>query len=441
MDKKKNLLNLFTEDVTYNFHLIKTEEPSGHLIYLIKNGSPINTDTLEFSKKDIAEELISECNIEIEKVTCSVYFTKEDNTEKLKYQLTEKLVEDSEFSNFIEEIKNEYRILEIKDTLLYKKDPKAYEESRRQEHIEHQKELWDRVVEQYNKQKKDREDALIAYDNNIIELLKEYFESIIEYEKQDFDFFVELDKIISNLIDPETFIKIDDSTFICRTEIIKLENDKIYVVLTDNNIYYTATLRFDKTSLLTEDAKKLEIYDIPETKSDYEILIQLYNIDVSEIKEWEYKSESERFKYVIDYLVPIFKTEKERKTQEFIDKIKKEDELELGEIELGENDDDEDEDEDEDDNTKKHLNPSDWYFDVFVPEDLDDMNPSCIALFENFDGLDDQLGSHNLSKNVINALNRAGIYGDCELMEAIWEVSDSLKKTKKDIIFFIISSL
>ena len=39
--------------------------------------------------------------------------------------------------------------------------------------------------------------------------MKEYFESIIEFEKRDFDFTVEFEKLLGNLIDPETWIKND----------------------------------------------------------------------------------------------------------------------------------------------------------------------------------------------------------------------------------------
>jgi hypothetical protein len=78
------------------------------------------------------------------------------------------------------------------------------------------------------------------------------------------------------------------------------------------------------------------------------------------------------------------------------------------------------------------MKTSDWYFDVFVGEDS--YTPSMVALSEDGCGLDDQLGSHNLPKNIIAALNRAGVYGDCEMMEAVWEVVDSESKTKEDII-------
>ena len=78
------------------------------------------------------------------------------------------------------------------------------------------------------------------------------------------------------------------------------------------------------------------------------------------------------------------------------------------------------------------MKTSDWYFNVFVSDNSYD--PSVIALSQDGIGLDDQLGSHNLPQNIIDALNRAGIYGDCEMMEAIWEVNDYESKTREDII-------
>ena len=62
-------------------------------------------------------------------------------------------------------------------------------------------------------------------------------------------------------------------------------------------------------------------------------------------------------------------------------------------------------------------------------------NPIMIGMTEtDFDGcLDDQMGSHCLSQEVIDALNRGGIHGDCEAMESVWEVRDHTK-SKQEII-------
>ena len=452
MGNRRNLLNLFTQDVSYNYHLIRTEEPNGHLLYLIKNGSELIIDTLEFSATMLPEELIKECEVKIEKIAPAIFFTEEFDTAELKEKLNNKFSEDALFSSFIDYIKDEYRILEIKDTLLYKKDPEAYEAEKQKEHIDHQKDLWEEYAKQLEEKKKSRENALMAYNNDLLKILKEVFESSIEYEKRDFDLAQELNKFIGNLIDPETWIKINDQPYLCRTEICSLEQDRMNVFFTDNNDYsYTATLRFDKTVLVTENVVRINDGDeLPITKSDYEVLTQLFDIDCSSVEEWEYKNETDRFEYVIDLLVPIFKKNKEEKEKEWVDKVLKErNEAEDSDIEETDEDNIEETDEEDFDfmdvennlnqNTmkKKNMQPTDWYFDVSVPEieDEDDMGGSIIALSKDPSGyLDDQLGSHSLSKNVIDALNRAGICGDCELMEAMWEVEDPETKTKYDII-------
>ena len=81
---------------------------------------------------------------------------------------------------------------------------------------------------------------------------------------------------------------------------------------------------------------------------------------------------------------------------------------------------------------KKNMQPSDWYFDVEVAEIEDEMS-AIVALSKDGVVLDDSLGSHSLSQTVIDALNRAGVDGECELMEAMWEVVDT-ELSKEDII-------
>jgi len=325
MNKKKNLLNLFTQDVKYNYHLINTTEPNGHLIYLIKEGLPLDIDSLIFKQTAIAEELIKECDIKMEKFAPAVFFTDENNTDDLKIKLNFKLYESEDFSKFIEEIKDEYRILEIKDSLLYKKDPDAYNKVKEDEYLEHQKELWGEYMKQIEDKKVQRDETLTAYNNDLIKLLKDYFQSIVEYEKKDFDFTKELDKFLSNFIDTETWIKIDENPFICRADICSLESDKMNVFLTDNNDKsFTATLRFDKTSLITENVIKINKDDeLPKIMYDYEILSQLYDVDTTSVKEWDFKTNTEKIEYVIDYLAPIFKEENEKKQKELVEKYLK----------------------------------------------------------------------------------------------------------------------
>lgn len=324
MNKRKSLLDLFTQDASYNYHLVRTIEPNGHLLYLIKNGEILEQDTLEFKPTAIVEELIKECSVQIEKFAPAIFWTEEFDTTELKEKLNVKLSEEPNFSNFIDSIKEEYRILEVQDSLLFKKDPEAYAEAKKAEYAEHQKELMEDFLKQHTESKNKREEAILAYNNNLFKLLKEYFESIIEYEKRDFNFSSELEKIVGSLIDPETWIKIEDQPFACRIEICSLLEDRIKVYLTDNNEYsYTATLRLDEIHLITEDAIRIdESVTSPSIKSDYDILAQLYDVDIKSVPEWNYKNETDRFEYVIDYLIPIFKEESEKRKQEYLDKIK-----------------------------------------------------------------------------------------------------------------------
>lgn len=333
MNKKKNLLNLFSEDTQYNYHIINTQEPDGNLIYLIKNGSPLNVDTLEFSTNRIAEELISDCDVKIEKFAPSIYFTEETNVTDLKIKLNFKLYESEEFSNFIDTIKDEYRTLEVKDSLLYKKDPEAYNEAKQKEHEEHQKDLWGEYMKQIEEQKKKREDTLMSYNNDLIKLISEYLENVIEFEKRDFDLAKELDKFLSSLIDIDKWIKINDNPFICRTDVISFEKDKMNVFLTDNNDYsFTATLRFDKTVLVTENVVRItENDELPKVMSDYEFLSQLYNVDLNIFEDWSFKNETDRFNDVIDHLSTIFKENKIKREKDYLESILKEEKEENNE--------------------------------------------------------------------------------------------------------------
>jgi hypothetical protein len=322
MNKKKNLLNLFTQDTQHNYHIVKTTGPDGHLLYLMKNGLDLNVESLEFKPTSIAEELVKECDVKIEKFAPSIFFTEETDTDELKIKLNFKLYESEDFSKFIDEIKDEYRILEVKDSLLYKNDPEAYKKAHDKEREEHQKELWEEYMNQLKEKSKRREDTLISYNNDLIKLLKEYFESIIEFEKRDFDLTSELDKLLGNIIDEKTWIKINDVPFICRTEVCSLQKDRIDVYLTDNNDYsYTATLRFDKTTLLTENIVRINKGDkLPLSMQDYEFISQLFDVDIANVKEWDFKNHTDRFEYVIDYLLPIFKENKESKEKEFLER-------------------------------------------------------------------------------------------------------------------------
>lgn len=121
MNKKEKLLKLFTNGVTYNYYIIKTEELIGHFIYAIKGSSKLITDSLEFTTTNIIEELIKKSFVLIEKVAPGIFFTEEMDTEKLKEKLNLNFYESDNFSKFIISIKDEYQKYEIKKFLLNKK--------------------------------------------------------------------------------------------------------------------------------------------------------------------------------------------------------------------------------------------------------------------------------------------------------------------------------
>jgi hypothetical protein len=65
--------------------------------------------------------------------------------------------------------------------------------------------------------------------------------------------------------------------------------------------------------------------------------------------------------------------------------------------------------------------PGDFYFHVGDTDDGICVTLTYIDFFNEHGYVADDLGSYNLSQNVINALNNSGVYGDGEIMEAVWE--------------------
>ncbi len=320
-----------------------------------------------------------------------------------------------------------------------RKNPEAYKEAKAKEKEKLQKELFDKIVEELNNKKDKRSEAILAYDNNIFKLLKEYLQDIIEYEKRDFDFNSEFERLVNSLIDIDSWIKIDDKPFVCKIEILSLKENTIDVFLTDNINSYTATFKFDKTLLITENVVKLDEIESITYLKDYEILAQLYDVDLTSIPEWDFKNDTDRFEYIIDYLAPIFKVEKDKKQKEYIDKIlaSENDDEDIDDEDIDDEDiDDEADDADKDENGNiikmNTLTPDKYYFSVTMGNPSmpsDELNPPAIALtsinyFKKYGYLDDRLGSHNIGKNIKKALKNAGIEWQSELMEAIWAVEE-----------------
>lgn len=334
MSKKKNLLKLFSQDISYYFHTIKKENPDGHLIYVLKSDSNLDVEKLEFSPTHIIEELFHECDLKVEKFAPAVFFSEITNTDELKYKLTEKMEENDKFSSFIESIKDNYRILEIKDSLLYKKDPEEYNQKMQKEKEEKQKDILEKVIEQQKEQQKKREEALLKFNNNIFNLLKDTLKYTIQYEKTDFDYQKTINNIMTNLIDIKKWIMENNKPYNCNIYIHKLNQKSIGVFLSNHQTGYTATLKMNKTKIIAKNIIKLGDEDeVPKYFKDYEFLIKLYDVDTSIFNDWDFKNDTDKFECIINYLAPIFKKEIDDKYKEEVEKHMKEQDMIKGENE------------------------------------------------------------------------------------------------------------
>ena len=63
------------------------------------------------------------------------------------------------------------------------------------------------------------------------------------------------------------------------------------------------------------------------------------------------------------------------------------------------------------------TNPNDWYFDVHTDEDGE---MTMIGLSQEPGTLDDQLGGHNLPKEIGDLLSSVGVDTETELMESVF---------------------
>ena len=291
MNKKKNLMNIFSNDIEYYYHLIKNIDQNGHILYIINSDKELKESSLEFkSTYTVIEYLISnDCNTNIEKIAPSVYFIDDNDTENIKTNLNKKLIENSKFSKFIEKIRNKYRILEIKEFLLYKKDPDTYINNKKNEKIEHQKKLLEKLLEQNNEENKKREERLLSYNNDIISLLKDYILESITYKKEDFDFYVSFNEFVTNFS--------DNNKKLSNIKIVDI-NKNIYISSNENNITKLYSVRLEKTNIIIEDTPSI----VKNILEDYDILINLFNINRSNIGEWDFKTDNEKTIEIINHL-------------------------------------------------------------------------------------------------------------------------------------------
>lgn len=313
MNKKKNLLKLFSQNKEYYFYI--EEKEIGHLIYVSKEKTEYNTDTLEFKVNSIIEGFLNELSITFEKVAPSVYFTEEKNIKKLKYELGEEFKESTTFNSFIEEIKEKYFQDEIGDFLIYKSDPEAYEKKKNDEYKKHQSELYNKLMEQQKESEKKRKDLINEYDNDIIKIFKDVLLPTIIFEEKDFKLNTQLSKFIFSLIEKDEKWAKRDGHFIMgneKFEPIQIENDTITILIKDRmSIPFVITLKLS--------GSELEIIDVIQkdsnTMTDYDFLMKIFNI-VNDFNDWISMHDSEKLLAVVDKIIKLEKKEKEKREKE-----------------------------------------------------------------------------------------------------------------------------
>lgn len=549
---KANLLKAFTKDKKHFYHTVPNK--LGHLVYVSSEQQEYTIDNLEFKRNAIIEGLLDKVESKFSKVAPSIYFTDEKNLEKLDYELSEDFHKNKEFSNFIESIKDEYRMLEVRDFLLYKEDPEAYEKLKQEEHLEAQRGLWDRLINQQKESELRRKKAIAEYKNDLVKLLHDALESDILYEKKDFILKNVLSKFIFSIIEnDEKWPKRNEQHIMGnqKFEPVDVYNDTIILLVADPlSDTYKITLKLFSSELIIDDVVMGEFPTI----KDYDFLMKIFSIE-NKFDGWEDAYDYERISMVINHIIESNRVKEERIKQmksEVIDSSKCEVFFRLDNLEveftlvpgkptdiiddkifepiekyLEDNDidfkrsetnfnsiefiqrlihsdveklyhyiisigymldsyrqeidydfmdlrlpdrtrfglenkmtnkpkpnfefddeiDDDDGDSDDEYPVNNNLTPKDYYFSVYVPQGnvgepgsiYDEIGePSSIALveieyFNDYGGLDDSFCSEKLPRNVINALNNAGIYGDTEMQEAIWEVIDNTR-SEKDIV-------
>lgn len=559
MGLKDDLLKAFSEGIEYYYHLEQTN--IGFLIYLSQENTEYSVEKLEFKMNSIIEGFLNKYETSFEKVAPSVYFTPEQNKEKLEYELGEDFKTNSDFSKFIESIKNEYRKLEIEDFLIYKEDPEAYEERKKQEKIEHQKDLLDELKRQQTQREEKRKRIIKEYSNDLILLLKDALEQDVLYEKKDFKLNEALSKFVFSLIEDDKNWPQRENQFVMGNKLFSpfdVFDDTLILIVSDPmSDTFKITLKLVESALVIENVEtvaknKLSEHafgDKIEIMKDFDFLKKIFNISVV-FEDWDSIYDNEKLQRIINIIIQNDEDKKNRKKQmkeevvdstkanaffiinnyeiefglvpgnvsdtiedsifepvedfldnvgidfkrsemqfnsiEFIETISykeiekiynflisngymldsyrqklefdfmdlrlpdrerfglenKLDEIESVDDEYGDEYDDDDDEIPPKPNTNINgkLTPKDYYFSVFVPpaDELDELYPPSICLVEieyynQYHCLDDSFGSHALPKGVISALNDAGIYGQVEMMEAMWEVID-INRTEKDII-------
>ena len=306
---KKNLLAVFSQDIKFNYHLIKVNEPKGIFIFLKKEDVENNTDTLEFASCNLATDIVNSLGIKIEKVSPSLFFTELSNEKNLQTRLNKKFSKNAEFSAFVETIKDTYCDLQVRDFLLKKKDPVAYEETKKKEKLIQQEELLKKIEKDMSKREKIRETLLKQYNNDLIKLLRDmFFESIYE-EREKVVLNGVFFQVLQNFADRDSWVKKDNETFLGNVDIINIEKNKMKITISDEYVSFSADLRFDQTKLIMEDIKEEKL----EPMKEYDVLSTIFGFDTSLVHEWNYKNENEKYDYCIKTTLDLIQKEKEEK--------------------------------------------------------------------------------------------------------------------------------
>jgi len=319
MSRKNDLLKLFSQNTNYYYHIIPNE--LGHLIYVTQEREDYSVENLEFKLNSIIEGFMDKPeDIKFEKVAPSIYFTDEKNTEKLKYALGEDMLENSDFSSFIEDIKEEYRALEVEDFLIFKKDPDAYEKKKEEEYKQKQLDTWERYKKQVEEQERIKRTAIDQYDGDLIKLFNDnLLHTIIKKDKK-FSLKDPFSKLVySILTNDEEQGKIwptrGDQTIVGndKFDVIEIEGNSMTILLADrmSNSY---TIKFELKS------DSLNIIDVNEvdrsTKhmTDYDFLMKIYDFDITpKFIDWENMYENEKLDAVVDEIIRLDIEKREEK--------------------------------------------------------------------------------------------------------------------------------
>lgn len=313
MKKKEILLKLFSDTAEYYYHIIKNN--IGHIIYVTKEKNDHSTDNLEFTKNSIIEGFLNNIeNITFEKVAHSIYFTNEKNTKRLKYELNNDMKENYKFSNFIENIIDDYRKTEIDDFIEQKTDPEGYKKRKEEEYKEKQKQIWENYKKQVEEEEKIRREAIKKYNGDLIKLLKDNLLDTIIRKEEKFDVYNSFMKIVLSILsneDNDIWPKRNNTPIVGNEHFkpISIKDNKLKILLKD---------KMSKSYVLEFELKGPELNVLKCNKNnknnakyikDYKFLMKIYNLK-NNFDEWEFMSHTEKLNTIIKKIIEDNKIEK-----------------------------------------------------------------------------------------------------------------------------------